>query len=60
MGQKKPEIKDWSEYYDQVDILDELLEEPIHFSLDDQLQKEILIHPLLDLNPPLAFRKNKK
>jgi len=42
VGQKKPETKDWSEYYDQVDILDELLEEPVHFSLDDQLQKEIL------------------
>ena len=42
MPKKKAIIKDWSEYYDQTDILKELLEEPVHFSLDDQLQREIL------------------
>jgi hypothetical protein len=39
---KKANIKDWGEYYDRTDIFNELLEEPVHFSLDDQLQKEIL------------------
>jgi hypothetical protein len=42
VAKRKPETKDWSEYYNQVDILDELIEEPVYFSLDDQLQKEIL------------------
>jgi hypothetical protein len=42
MAPKKGTIKDWPEYYDQADILNELLEEPVHFSLDDQIQKEIL------------------
>ena len=41
MAQKKSTIKDWPEYYDQSDILNELIEEPVHFSLDDQIQKEI-------------------
>jgi hypothetical protein len=39
---KKATVKDWADYYDRTDILKELLEEPAHFSLDDQLQKEIL------------------
>ena len=42
MPTKKPTSKDWTGYYDEKDILSELLEEPVHFSLDDQLQKEIL------------------
>jgi predicted DNA binding CopG/RHH family protein len=42
MALKKAASKDWPEYYDQADILNELLDEPVHFSLDDQLQKEIL------------------
>ena len=42
MALKKSTIKDWQEYYDQTDILNELLQEPVHFSLDDQIQKEIL------------------
>ncbi len=42
MASKKTTIKDWPKYYDQADILNELLEEPVHFSLDDQIQKEIL------------------
>ncbi len=42
MAKKKATTKDWVEYYDQTDILNELSEEPVHFSLDDQLQKEIL------------------
>jgi predicted DNA binding CopG/RHH family protein len=42
VARKKSTIKDWPEYYDQSDILNELIEEPVHFSLDDQIQKEIL------------------
>jgi predicted DNA binding CopG/RHH family protein len=42
LPKKKAPIKDWAEYYNRTDILEELSEEPIHFSLDDQLQKEIL------------------
>ena len=42
MEKKKATVKDWVDYYDRTDILKELLEEPVHFSLDDQLQKEIL------------------
>lgn len=42
MARKKATPKDWAEYYDQADILNELLEEPVPFSLDDQLREEIL------------------
>ena len=39
-GKNKP--KEWPEYYDQVNILDELIDEPIEFSLDEQLLRDIL------------------
>jgi predicted DNA binding CopG/RHH family protein len=39
---KKNIARDWPEYYDQGNILDELLEEPAEFSLDDQLLQDIL------------------
>jgi len=39
---KKLQKKDWAEYYDQKDILDELVTESIQFSLDEVLLKEIL------------------
>jgi hypothetical protein len=42
LSNKQATSKDWPEYYDRADILNELIEEPVHFSLDDQLQKEIL------------------
>ena len=42
MIKTKDRIKNWADYYDHSDILDELLEEPVHFSLDPELQKEIL------------------
>ena len=42
MKKGKNIAKDWSEYYDQGNILDELLEEPVEFSLDDQLLRDIL------------------
>ena len=39
-GKNKP--KEWPEYYDQVNILDKLIEEPVEFSLDEQLLRDIL------------------
>ncbi len=42
MAKEKASVKDLADYYDRTDILKELLEEPVHFSLDDQLQREIL------------------
>jgi predicted DNA binding CopG/RHH family protein len=42
MKKNKAEGKKWAEYYDRADILDELLEEPVEFSLDDQLLRDIL------------------
>ncbi|MBI4763959.1 MAG: hypothetical protein HY787_05065 [Deltaproteobacteria bacterium] len=42
MPKEKTLVKDWADYYDRTDILKELIEEPVHFSLDDQLQREIL------------------
>jgi predicted DNA binding CopG/RHH family protein len=34
--------KQWADYYDRVDILDELLEEPAEFSLGVRLRRDIL------------------
>jgi predicted DNA binding CopG/RHH family protein len=42
MKKRKNIARDWSESYDQGNILDELLEEPVEFSLDDQLLQDIL------------------
>ncbi len=39
---KKERGKDWADYYDQVDILDELLEEPAEVRLGERLRREIL------------------
>ena len=39
---KKKKAKDWAGYYDRSDILDELLEESVEFSLDDQLLRDVL------------------
>ena len=32
----------WADYYDHANILDELLEQPEEFSLDEQLLRDIL------------------
>jgi len=42
MKKRKQKAKDWSAYYDQTSLLDELTEEPVAFSLDDQLVRGIL------------------
>jgi hypothetical protein len=42
MKREKQKARKWDDYYDQVDILSELTEEPVEFRLDDQLRSEIL------------------
>jgi len=39
---KKERDKQWADYYDQVKILDELLEEPVKFSSGERLRRDIL------------------
>jgi len=39
---KKERDKEWAEYYDRVNILEELLEESVEFSLGDPLRRDIL------------------
>jgi predicted DNA binding CopG/RHH family protein len=38
----KEKDKLWADYYDQVNILDELLEEPVKFNLGERLHRDIL------------------
>jgi predicted DNA binding CopG/RHH family protein len=38
----KEKDKPWADYYDQVNILDELLEEPVKFNLGERLHRDIL------------------
>jgi len=38
---KKGKDKQWADYYDQVNILDELLEEPVEFTLSERLCRDI-------------------
>jgi hypothetical protein len=42
MKREKQKTKKWADYYDQVDILKEMTEEPVEFSLDDQVLRDIL------------------
>lgn len=39
---KREKDKEWADYYDEVNILDELLEEPVGFSLGERLRHDIL------------------
>jgi predicted DNA binding CopG/RHH family protein len=39
---KKERDKQWAEYYDRINILDELLEEPAEFSVGERLRRDIL------------------
>ena len=34
--------KQWADYYDQANIFDDLLEESVKFSLEEQLHRDIL------------------
>lgn len=42
MAKTKKSLQNGADYYDHTDILEELEEEPVRFSLDPDLQKEIL------------------
>jgi len=42
MKKEKNSAKRWADYYDRGNILDELIEEPVEFSLDNQLLRDIL------------------
>jgi hypothetical protein len=39
---KKERDKTWADYYDQVNILEELLGEPVKFSVGERLRRDIL------------------
>ncbi len=39
---KKGKRKEWAGYYDQRDILEEIIEDPVEFSLDEGLLRDIL------------------
>ena len=38
---KKERDRQWADFYDQVNILDELLEEPVEFDLSEKLRRDI-------------------
>lgn len=42
MKKGKRQDKKWADYYDQRDLLGEIVEDPVEFSLDDQLLRDIL------------------
>ena len=42
MKKGKRKDKKWADYYDQRDLLGEIVEDPVEFSLDDQLLRDIL------------------
>jgi hypothetical protein len=42
MKREKRKAKQWADFYDRVNILEELLEDPAEFSLDEQLLRDIL------------------
>jgi predicted DNA binding CopG/RHH family protein len=43
MKKEKNREKKWVDYYERADILEELLEEPVEFNMNDQLRKDILL-----------------
>ncbi len=42
MAKQKAMPKEWVKYYDQENILEEILEEPVTFTLDERLRQDIL------------------
>ena len=38
----KRKDKKWADYYEQKDLLEEIVEDPVEFSLDDHLLRDIL------------------
>jgi len=43
MKKENSQLTDWASYYDQAGILSELLEEPVAFTLDDRLRRDIVL-----------------
>ena len=43
MKREKDKMKNWVAYYEQADILDDLIEEPVEVSLNDRLRRDILL-----------------
>jgi predicted DNA binding CopG/RHH family protein len=39
---KKDKRQQWAEYYEERDILEEIIEDPVEFSLDEGLLRDIL------------------
>jgi len=39
---KKERNKQWADYYDRVNILDELLKEPVEFGLGEKLRRNMI------------------
>lgn len=42
MTKQEKKSKEWIDYYNQTNILDEIIDEPIELSLDEQLRQNIL------------------
>ena len=42
MATQKPMSKKWDDYYDQENILEEILEEPISFTLHKEDRKSVV------------------
>lgn len=42
MTKQGKKSKEWIDYYNQTNILDEIIDEPIELSLDEQLRQNIL------------------
>jgi len=42
MKKENQKLNNWIDYYERVDILSELSEDPVEFILDDQLRQDIL------------------
>jgi len=41
MKKDKQKVEKWAEFYDRGSILDQIMEEPVEFSIDRGLQKDI-------------------
>ena len=42
MKKQAPKLKSWSRYYDDRDILDEIIDEPVDLVLDERLREDIV------------------
>jgi predicted DNA binding CopG/RHH family protein len=44
MKRERDKMKKWADYFEQANILNDLIEESIELSLDDQLRRDILLN----------------